>query len=121
MICLKPLGVMILILGLFGILRPVAAGEPQQRPADDTTGNIQLKRTEITESLDNIIETLRLRDTEITGSLLDELRNNSLQWKNPTPFVDEGDDLSRGLIDPFYTPLDRSLYEQKLESTRAIN
>ena len=114
MIYLVHLGSMIIVLGLLGMLHPVAAEQDRQNPSEDITENIELKQTEITSSLRDIIGDFKLKEMEIVGSVY-RPKFRTLRWRDPVPFPDEVAELSRGLIDPLYSPLDHDLYSQEFE------
>jgi hypothetical protein len=88
------------------------------RPSDDSgEGNIELKATEITESLNNIIGTFKLQEMEIVGSQEKPQFNYILRWKDPVPFPEETDTVSGNLIGPQYAPLDSEGYREMIEMT----
>ena len=114
MISLVHLGSMIIVLSLLGMLHPVAAEQNRQKQGDDTTENIELNQTEITESLRDIIGTFKLQEMEIVGGM-QQPKFSTLRWKDPVPCPEEVTELSRGLIDPLYAPLDHDPYRQEFE------
>ncbi len=117
MIFLTRLGVFIFILILAGMLLTVKAEEPAQQSKGKKDPNIELTATEITESLSNIIGSYKLQEMEIVGNADSPQFNYIMRWKDPVPFLDETDTLSRGLIDPYYAPLDTEGYREMIQIT----
>jgi hypothetical protein len=107
-------GSVIITLCFLGLFRPVAAEQNRQSQGDDTTESIQLKQTEITGSLRDIIGTFKLQEMEIVGGM-QQPKFRTLRWKDPIPFPEEDTELSRGLIDPLYSPYDNDPYSQEFK------
>jgi hypothetical protein len=114
MIYLIQLGSLIIVLSFLGMLQPVAAEQPRHKPGDESTENIELEQTEITGSLREIIGDFKLQEMEIVGSV-HQPKFSTLRWQDPVPFPDEMAELSRGLIDPLYSPLDHDPFSQEVE------
>ncbi|MBI3595781.1 MAG: hypothetical protein HY203_01345 [Nitrospirae bacterium] len=79
----------------------------------------QLKETEITGKLKDVLGSLKLLETEVVGTVERPRLSYSLPWKDPDPsLLEEGD--SRGVfLDEIYTPLDKDTYTQEIRSERA--
>jgi hypothetical protein len=82
-------------------------------------GSVQLKETEITGKLKDVLGSLKLLETEVVGSVERPRLSYSLPWKDPDPsLLEEGD--SRGVfLEEIYTPLDKDTYSQEIRSERA--
>ena len=104
-------------LSVLGIYSITMAQESEGTEKSRNQASIELKATEITESLNNIIGSFRLQEMEIVGSRDQPQFNYILRWKDPVPFPEEGDTFSRALIDPHFTPLDSEGYRELIEIT----
>lgn len=115
MIYLVRLGVFVIVLSLWGILHPAVAEEPKQKPDRGKQKSIELKEAEITGSLRDIIGAFKLQETEIVGTTDQPRFNYLLPWQAPVPFPNEEVDLTRGLIEQNYAPLDREVYDRQIQ------
>jgi len=88
------------------------SGKMSQKNRD----SYQLKETEITGKLKDVLGSLKLLETEVVGTVERPRLSFSLPWKDPDPsLLDEGD--SRGVfLDEIYTPLDKDTYSQEIRS-----
>ncbi|HLB94951.1 MAG TPA: hypothetical protein VJK28_02130, partial [Nitrospiria bacterium] len=77
--------------------------------------SIELKEAEITGSLRDVIGAFKLQETEIVGTTDQPRFNYLLPWQDPVPFPDEEADLTRGLIEQSYAPLDREAYSREIQ------
>jgi len=97
---------------------PMYAQESGKMPQKDRE-SYQLKETEITGKLKDVLGSLKLLETEVVGTVERPRLSFSLPWKDPDPsLLEEGD--SRGVfLDEIYTPLDKDTYSQEIRSERA--
>jgi hypothetical protein len=98
---------------LAGSWGPALAGDAP-KGAEKNQADIKLKQNEIKGSLKDIVGSMNLDKTEIMGDVLpDPNMSYNRPWSQPEPFPSDTKDLSRGLIDQAYNPVDRdSLVEQ---------
>jgi hypothetical protein len=95
-----------------------ATAEEPAKPADEAKDpNIELKATEITESLNNIVGSYKLEQMEIVGSNDQPQFNYILRWQDPVPFPDEKETVSGSLTKPYDSPMDREEYRKMLKIT----
>lgn len=108
----------LLLIGMAGIApaQTNRSAKPTEKTGDGEP-NIELKATEITESLNNIIGTYKLQEMEIVGSQEKPSFNYILRWKDPVPFPEQGGEISRNLINPQYAPLDSEGYHEMIDMT----
>ena len=97
---------------------PIYAEESGKMPQKNRDA-YQLKETEITGKLKDVLGSLKLLETEVVGTVERPRLSFSLPWKDPDPsLLEEGD--SRGVfLDEIYTPLDKDTYSQEIRSERA--
>lgn len=90
------------------------SGKMPQKPRE----SYQLKETEITGKLKDVLGSLKLLETEVVGTVERPRLSFSLPWKDPDPsLLDEGE--SRGVfLDEIYTPLDKDTFTQEIRSER---
>ena len=96
---------------------PVYAQESGKIPQRNRE-SYQLKETEITGKLKDVLGSLKLLETEVVGTVERPRLSFSLPWKDPDPsLLEEGD--SRGVfLEEIYTPLDKDTYSQEIRSER---
>ena len=96
---------------------PMYAQESGKMPQKNRE-SYQLKETEITGKLKDVLGSLKLLETEVVGTVERPRLSFSLPWKDPDPtLLEEGD--SRGIfLDEIYTPLDKDTYSQEIRSER---
>jgi hypothetical protein len=101
--------------------RPMYAQESGKIPQKNRE-SYQLKETEITGKLKDVLGSLKLLETEVVGTVERPRLSFSLPWKDPDPsLLEEGG--SRGVfLDEIYTPLDKDTYSREIrsEKTRQI-
>lgn len=107
----------ILFLLLSSAPRGAAAEEPKNQADEKKDPNIELKATEITESLNNIVGSYKLEQMEIIGSNDQPQFNYILRWQDPVPFPDEKETVSGTLTKPYDSPMDREEYRKMLKIT----
>jgi len=97
---------------------PMYAQESGKMPQKNRE-SYQLKETEITGKLKDVLGSLKLLETEVVGTAERPRLSFSLPWKDPDPsLLEEGD--SRGVfLEEIYTPLDKDTYSQEIRSERA--
>jgi hypothetical protein len=117
---MKPTGIvsgLIVILLLSGVSRMATAEEPNSGKESQDDKNIELKATEITESLQNIVGSYKLEQMEIVGSSDTPQFNYILRWQDPVPFPEEKEALPGTLTKPYDAPMDNTEYRQMLKIT----
>ena len=116
---LSRLGVLILIPALVAAtLNPLRAEETPESSSSGFSPDINLRETEITQSLKDILGNYRLEEMEIIGNVdTSPGFNYILRWQRPVPFPDETEKEPRNLIDPYYAPLDSERFRQMIEIT----
>jgi hypothetical protein len=92
----------------------VGSAQPGEKKGE---ANIELKATEITESLNNIIGTFKLQEMEIVGSQEKPQFNYILRWQDPVPFPEPDETLSTNLVTPHFAPLDSEGYREMIDIT----
>ena len=112
--CLR-IGLIVFGLSFLVITSALAANEEKKKMSRDAEKSIRLRETEITESLRNIVGSFQFQEVEIVGSADQPRFNYILRWQDPVPFPDETSEVSRGLIEPHFSPVDRDQHGQDFE------
>lgn len=120
-----PLGSLSIKIMMMGIVLAVwfaasgrADAQDSGRPSHPPRESYQLKETEITGHLKDVLGSLKLSETEVVGTVERPRLSYSLPWKDPDPsLLEEGD--SRGVFqDEIYTPLDKDTFSREIRSEK---
>jgi hypothetical protein len=107
---------------LTGILVDRESGFAQS-PGRVPTGSpesYQLKETEITGQLRDVLGSVTLSEGEVVGTVPRPRLSYSLPWKDPDPLpLDEGD-VAGEFREEIYTPLDKDTFAREIEQGKAL-
>ncbi|HUK56052.1 MAG TPA: hypothetical protein VLY20_05280 [Nitrospiria bacterium] len=111
------------VLGIVATVWLAAAGLAYaQEPAEATRKNpdtFQLKETEITGKLKDVLGSLKLLETEVVGTVERPRLSYSLPWKDPDPLLLDEGEMQGVFLEEIYTPLDKDTYSQAIRSEKA--
>jgi hypothetical protein len=96
------------------MLPSATAQQPKERPDRASKGSVELRETEITGSLRDIVGAFKLHETEIVGMTDQPRFNYMLPWQDPDPFPGEETDLARGLIEQSFSPFEPEWYGREV-------
>ena len=104
--------------GSIGITGPIHAQNSDPTPRKDR-GAFQLKETEITGNLRDVLGPLKLLEAEIVGAVERPRLSYSPPWKDPDPLLlDEGESQG-GFPGEIDTPLDKDTFSREIQMERA--
>lgn len=104
--------------GSVGIAGPIHAQNSDKTPRKDR-GAFQLKETEITGKLRDVLGSLKLLETEIIGTVERPRLSYSLPWKDPDPLLLDEVEIQGGFLGEIYTPLDKDTFSHEIRMERA--
>ena len=102
--------------GSIGITGPIHAQNSDPTPRKER-GAFQLKETEITGNLRDVLGPLKLLEAEIVGAVERPRLSYSLPWKDPL-LLDEGESQG-GFLGEIYAPLDKDTFNREIQMERA--
>ncbi len=108
----------IVMAGFIGVTVPTHA-QDSQKPFRKDPGGIQLKETEITGKLKNVLGSLKLLETEIVGTVERPRLSYSLPWKDPDPLLLDEGEIQGGFLGEIYTPLDKDTFSREIRAEKA--
>ena len=112
-----PIGFLIVLLSLGAMLFPAAAQQPNQKPDRVPKRSVELRESEITGSLRDIVGAFKLNETEIVGTTDQPRFNYMLPWQDPDPFPGEEIDLAQGLIEQNFVPFELESHGREIPTT----
>ncbi|HEY5593985.1 MAG TPA: hypothetical protein VIL61_02360 [Nitrospiria bacterium] len=104
--------------GSIGITGPIHAQNSDKTPRKDR-GAFQLKETEITGKLRDVLGSLKLLETEIVGTVERPRLSYSLPWKDPDPLLLDDVEIQGGSLGEIYAPLDKDTFSHEIQMERA--
>jgi hypothetical protein len=107
---------------LTGILvdREPGLGQSPGRAPTGSPESYQLKETEITGQLKDVLGSVTLSEGEVVGTVPRPRLSYSLPWKDPDPLpLDEGD-VTGEFREEIYTPLDKDAFAREIGQGRAL-
>ncbi|MBI3994889.1 MAG: hypothetical protein HY349_02805 [Nitrospirae bacterium] len=107
----------VVLAGSIGPAVPTYAQSLEKTPRKDR-GTFQLKETEITGKLKDILGSLKLLETEIVGTIERPRLSYSLPWKDPDPLLLDEGEIQGGFLEEIYTPLDKETYSREIRLER---
>jgi hypothetical protein len=108
----------ILLAWVISQTEPVRAQESGKTRGKDP-GSFQLKETEITGQLKDVLGSLKLLETEIVGTVARPRLSYSLPWKDPDPGLLNEAEPQGGNQEEIYTPLDKDRFSHEILTDRA--
>lgn len=96
-----------------------AASAPAQQPRavqPGTPQSYQLKETEITGRLKEVLGSMKLLETEIVGTVERPRLGYSIPWRDPDPLMFEEGELESGFLKGIYAPVDRETFSREIRS-----
>lgn len=106
---------------LAGLVLISQAAYPQERGGTSSTGRgqFQLKETEITGKLKDVLGSLKLLETEIVGTVERPRLSYSVPWQDPDPLSLEEGEVEGGFLKGIYTPLDKETFSREIRAGMA--
>ena len=77
---------------------------------------LELRETEITARLRDVLGALKLSETEVFGTVEKPKLGYAVPWKNPKPFITEEGQSKFRFLEDVYTPLDKDRYTHQIQS-----
>lgn len=103
---------------VIGATEPIRAQESGKTQGKDR-GSFQLKETQITGQLKEVLGSLTLLETEVVGTVERPRLSYSLPWKDPDPGLLDEAETQGGYQEEIYTPLDKDTFSHEIQLDKA--
>lgn len=109
----------IVLMGILTGREPGLAQSPGRAPTTSQE-SYQLKETEITGQLKDVLGSVRLSEGEVVGTVPRPRLSYSLPWKDPDPLPLEEGEVTGEFREEIYTPLDKDAFAREIERDKAL-